>query len=120
MTEGPGPRPGLPEGIQDKLIDIGSIILRTSSLEPKTKALMAVTAATATACSHCRGEFRRTAARLGATREEIEEAEELALRMRERCRNESGLFLISRVDARSSSQEGDSEQWSRDWHAGHG
>jgi AhpD family alkylhydroperoxidase len=90
-------QPGLPEEIQDKLIDIGMIILQDGALDPKTKALIAVSTATATSCTHCRGRFKATASQLGATEEQIDEAERLALRMRERCRNESGIYLISRA-----------------------
>ncbi len=91
----------VPERIQNKLIDIGTMVLKTSVLDPKTKALIALSTATATACAHCHGQFRATAAKLGATQEEIEEAERLALRMKERCQNDSGLYLISRTDVDS-------------------
>ena len=86
----------LPEQIQDKLIDIGNMVLRTSALDTKTKALIALSAATATFCSHCHGQFRSTAKKFGATEKEIEEAERLALRMRERCEHESGLFILNK------------------------
>ncbi len=38
-------KPGIPEDIQDKLIDIGTIILKDSVLDSKTKALLAVSTA---------------------------------------------------------------------------
>ncbi|MBN1836405.1 MAG: carboxymuconolactone decarboxylase family protein, partial [Spirochaetales bacterium] len=88
----------LPDGIQDKLIDIGTAVLRTGALDLKTKALIAMATATATACSHCHGQFRATAASFGATAKEIDEADQLAVRMRQSCSNESGLYLISRAD----------------------
>ncbi|MFH1857369.1 MAG: carboxymuconolactone decarboxylase family protein [Candidatus Omnitrophota bacterium] len=85
----------LPNQIQDKIIDVGTKVIREGALEPKTKALVAVATAVSTFCTHCHGQFRATAKNLGATEEEIEEVETIALRMRQRCENETGLFKMN-------------------------
>lgn len=74
-----------PEQIQDKLIDIGSMVLKTGALDTKTKALIAISCAVATYCVHCHGQSKSIAKNFGATEQEIEEAEAIALRMREKC-----------------------------------
>ncbi|MBL7132188.1 MAG: carboxymuconolactone decarboxylase family protein [Candidatus Omnitrophica bacterium] len=84
-----------PEQIQDKLVDIGSMVLKTGALDNKTKALIGLSTAVATYCSHCHGQVRSIAKRFGATEEELEEAEAIALRMREKCQNGVGLFSLS-------------------------
>jgi len=81
-----------PEQIQDKLIDVGSMILKTSMFDIKTKALIALSTAVAAYCVHSHGQSKSIAKKLGVSEKEIEEAEAIALRMREKCRNESGLF----------------------------
>jgi len=86
----------LPEAIQDKFIDIGSMVVKTSELDPKTKALLALASAVATCCSHCHGEFTAIARKFGATDQEIEEAEALALRMRIRCQNETAFYSLNK------------------------
>jgi len=85
----------LPNEIQDKIIDIGTKVIKDSALDPKTKALVAVATATSTFCTHCHGQFRATARKLGATEREIEEVEAIALRMRQRCENDTGLFKMN-------------------------
>ncbi len=81
--------------IQDKLIDIGSMVLKTGVLDNKTKALIAISCAVATYCTHCYGQSKSIAEKFGATEEEIEEAENIALRMRQKCQNQSGLFSLN-------------------------
>lgn len=81
--------------IQDKLIDIGSMVLKTGALDNKTKALIGLSTAVVGFCSHCHGQSKSIAKRFGATEEEIEEAEAIALRMREKCQNEAGLFSLN-------------------------
>lgn len=86
----------LPSEIEEKLLEIGAMILKGNGrLDQKTRALIALSTAVAAFCSHGHGEFRSLARRLGAAEEEIEEAETIALRMRERCQTESGLFEIA-------------------------
>ena len=84
-----------PDEIQDKLIDIGSMVLKTSVLDNKTKGLIALSTAVATYCTHCHGQATSMAKKFGATEEEIEEVEAIALRMRQRCQNESELFSLN-------------------------
>ena len=81
--------------VQDKLIDTGSMILKTGQLDIKTKALIALSTAVATYCAHCHCQSKSLARRFGATEVEIEEAENIALRMRQKCQNKSGLFSFS-------------------------
>lgn len=83
------------EEIQDKLIDIGSMILKTGALDNKTRALIGLSTAVATYCNHCHGQSRSIALKFGATEEEIEEVEAIALRMRQKCQNKSGLFNLN-------------------------
>jgi len=85
------------EQIQDKLIDIGSMVLKTGTLGNKTKALLALSTAVATYCTHCYVQSKSIAKKFGATKEEIEEAEAIALRMREKCDNELGLFSLNEL-----------------------
>ena len=82
--------------IQDKLIDIGSMVLKTDTLDNKTKALIVLSTAVATYCVHCHGQSKSIALKFGATGEEIEEAEAIALRMRQKCHNEVGLFSLNK------------------------
>lgn len=81
--------------IQDKLIDIGSMVLKTGVLDNKTRALIALSTAIASSCSHCHGQSKSLARKFEATEEEIEEAEAIAIRMRQKCQNESGLFNLN-------------------------
>ncbi|MBL7132060.1 MAG: carboxymuconolactone decarboxylase family protein [Candidatus Omnitrophica bacterium] len=73
------------EQIQDKLIDTGSMILKTGHLDIKTKALIGLSTAVTTYCVHCHYQSKSLARRFGATEVEIEEAENIALRMRQKC-----------------------------------
>ena len=84
-----------PEQIQDKLIDIGSMILKNGVLDNKTRALIGIATAVTSFCSHCHGQSKSIAKKFGATEEEIEETEAIALRMREKCCNESMLFKLN-------------------------
>jgi len=47
--------------IQDKLIDIGSMILKTGILDNKTKALIGLSTAVAAYCAHCHGQSKSIA-----------------------------------------------------------
>ncbi|MCG2659059.1 MAG: carboxymuconolactone decarboxylase family protein [Kiritimatiellae bacterium] len=85
----------IPEAIQDKLIDVGDVVLRNSNLDIKTKALIGLACAVTGFCSHCHGQCVSLAWKLGASPAEIEEAEAIALRIRERCNNETGLYRLS-------------------------
>lgn len=85
----------LPEAVQDKLIDVGEMVLRKGSLAPEVKALVALCAAVACHCTHCHGEFRKMARSLGRTDQEIEEAVKIAMRMRERCANETAFYKMA-------------------------
>ena len=71
------------EQTQDKLIDIGSIILKRDSLDIKTKALIGLSAAIATYCVHCHGQSKSIAKKFGASEEEIKQTEDIAMRMRQ-------------------------------------
>ena len=84
----------LPTPIQDKLIDIGSMVLKQTSLDKETKVLIAVATSVACYCSHSHGEFKIIARKLGLSSEQIEEAEDIGLRMREKGQNSSGLFRM--------------------------
>ena len=85
----------IPEAIQDKLIDVGDLVLRTSNLDTKTKVLVGLACAVTGFCSHCHGQCASWARKLGASQAEIEEAESIALRVRERCNNETRLYNLS-------------------------
>ncbi|MBL7130994.1 MAG: carboxymuconolactone decarboxylase family protein [Candidatus Omnitrophica bacterium] len=84
-----------PEQIQDKLIDVGSMVLKTGYLNIKTKALIGLSTAVATYCAHCHYQTKSLARKFGATELEIEEAENIALRMRQKCHIESRLFSLN-------------------------
>ncbi|NOZ22077.1 MAG: hypothetical protein GXP25_13425 [Planctomycetes bacterium] len=84
----------LPEAVQDKLIDIGEMVLRRSNLKAEAKALIAISASVACRCTHCHGEFKKMAKKLGVVEKEIDEAIEIAVRMRQRCENEGGLYRL--------------------------
>jgi len=86
-----------PEQIQDKLINIGSMVLKTGALDIRTKALIGLSAAVASFCSHCHGQLRSIAKKFGVTEVEIEEVENIALRMRQKCQNQSGLFSLNEL-----------------------
>lgn len=83
------------EQIQDKLIDIGSMVLKKGALDNKTRALIALSTAVATYCVHCHGQSKSLAMKFEATEDEIEESEAIALRMRKKCQNEFGLFSLN-------------------------
>ncbi|MFH0924799.1 MAG: carboxymuconolactone decarboxylase family protein [bacterium] len=83
------------EQIQDKLIDIGSMVLKTGALDNKTRSLIALSTAIVSCCSHCHGEMEAMARKFEATKEEIEEAESIALRMRKKCENKFGLVKLN-------------------------
>ena len=51
--------------------------------------------------SHSHGYFVDMASKLGARELQIEEAEEIAIRMRQRCDNEEGLYSLTNEDAAS-------------------
>jgi AhpD family alkylhydroperoxidase len=85
----------LPHSVQDKVIDVGALILRTGAVENKEKALVALSCAMATSCAHCHGEFVALARKLGATQSEIDEVEAIAERVRQRCENETGLYRLN-------------------------
>ena len=80
----------LPDEIQDKLTDVGCMIIKTGKLDNKTKALTALSAAAACYCVHCCGQARSIAEKFGATDEEIEEVRIIALRTREKCQMKPG------------------------------
>jgi len=71
--------------VQDKLIDTGSMVLKTGHLDIKTKALISLSTAIATYCAHCHYQSKSLARKFGATEVEIEEAENIALQMRQKC-----------------------------------
>jgi len=83
------------EAIADKLIDVGSAVIKNESLEVKSKILCAISSSLASYCTHCHGQFVAMARKYGLDEEEIREAEAIGLRMRERCPNESGLYKMN-------------------------
>ena len=85
----------LPRAVEDKVIDVGALVLRAGAVDNKGKALVAVSCALASYCTHCRGEFAALARKLGATEAEIDEVEAIASRVRQRCDNETGLYRMS-------------------------
>lgn len=85
----------IPEPVQDKLIDIGTLVLRNGNLGHKARALVGLACAVTGFCAHCHGQCRSLAEKFGATEGEIEEAEAIALRVRERCADETGLYSLS-------------------------
>ena len=106
-----------PDGIQDKLIDIGSMVLKTGTLDNKTKALIALSTAIATYCIHCRDQSKSLARKFGATEVEIEDAENIALRMRQKCQNQSGSFSFNALTETPNclNLEGGEGYINRDW-----
>ena len=85
----------VPRPVEDKIIDVGALVLRDGAVENKEKALVALSCAVASFCTHCHGEFAALARKLGATDAEIEEVEAIAERVRQRCANEAGLFRLN-------------------------
>ncbi len=87
----------VPEQIQDKLIDFGSRVLKIGTLDNKNKAktLIALSTAVVTYCVHCHGQSKSLAKKFETTEIEIDEAENIALRMRQKCQNKSGLFNLN-------------------------
>ena len=83
------------EAIADKLIDVGSAVIKNESLEVKSKILCAISSSLASYCTHCHGQFVGMARRFGLDEEGIGEAEAIGARMRERCANESGLYRLN-------------------------
>lgn len=86
------------EQIQDKLIDIGNMVLKRSVLDNKTKALIALSTAVAAYCIHCHTQSKSIAKNFGATEEEIEEIEAIALRMRQKCQNEFDYLALKPIE----------------------
>ena len=89
----------LPQRVQEKLLDIGNLVISEGSLDSRAKALIALATAVSSYCSHSHGYFADMAKKLGATEAEIEEAEEIAMRVRQRCDNEMGLYSLTEEDA---------------------
>jgi len=85
----------VPRPVQDKMIDVGALVLRDGAVENKEKALVAMSCAVASFCTHCRGEFATLARKLGATQAEIDEVEAIARRVRQRCENGTALYRLS-------------------------
>ncbi len=85
----------LPRSVEDKMIDVGALVLRTGAVGNKEKALVAVSCAVASFCTHCHGEFAALARKLGASEAEIDEVEAIARRVRQRCENETGFYRLS-------------------------
>lgn len=96
---------GLPRDVQKKLMEIKSMVIRDGPLDRKTKALIAVASAVTAYCTHCHGDISFMARKMGLSDEEIAEAEEIALRMRERCPNEYGLYRIGTFTADGFNKE---------------
>ncbi|MFW6164128.1 MAG: carboxymuconolactone decarboxylase family protein [Planctomycetota bacterium] len=84
-----------PQAVQDKVIDVGSMVLRSSALTGREKAYVALGCAVALRCTHCHGAMVRLARKLEATAQEIEQAEAIAQRVRQPCENETGVFLLT-------------------------
>ncbi len=85
----------VPRPVEDKVIDVGALVLRTGAVDNKEKALVAVSCAVASFCTHCHGEFSALARKLGATQAEIDEVEAIAKRVRQRCENEAALYRLN-------------------------
>jgi len=85
----------LPRPVEDKVIDVGALVLQTGAVDNKEKALVAVGCAVASFCTHCHGQFATLARKLGATQAEIDEVETIAQRVRQRCENEAGLYRLN-------------------------
>ncbi len=100
-----------PQQIQDKLIDIGSMVLKTGALDNKTRVLIALSTSFATYCAHCYGQAKSLAKKFGVTEKEIEEAENIALRMREKCKNQFGLFSLNEQLGTPKSSEFERGDW---------
>ena len=95
----------IPQPIQDKLIDVGTLVLGTGTLDSRTNALVALSCAVTGFCTHCHGQCVSLARKFGAAEEEIEEAEAIALRVRERCQNKTGLYTMSQSSQTSACRE---------------
>ena len=85
----------IPEAVQDKLIDVGDLVLRNGNLDHKTRSLVGLACAITSFCAHCHGQCGSLARKFGATEVEIEEVEAIALRVRERCANKNALYSLS-------------------------
>ncbi len=72
--------------IREKLSLIGKLVLMNGKLDVKTKALIALSSAASVSCGHCKEQSKKMAQKFGADGEEIKEAEELAVKVREKCR----------------------------------
>jgi AhpD family alkylhydroperoxidase len=84
-----------PQAVQNKIIDVGSMVLRDGALSSRERALVALACSVAAQCTHCHGAMVRLARKLEATAEEVKEAEAIAKRARQRCEDESGLYLLA-------------------------
>ena len=92
--EGDG-RVSYTKNIQDKIIDIGGMVLSNSALDTRTKTLLAIATSVSSYCTHCRGEFKAVGRKMGLSEKEIEEAERIGMSMRERCPHEFGLYKMN-------------------------
>ena len=85
----------LPEAVSDKMIDVGTIVIKNGSLDTKTKILCAISSSIASYCTHCHGQFRDMARKSGLTDKQISEAEAIGMRIRQKCSNESGFYSLT-------------------------
>lgn len=85
----------VPQAVEDKIIDVGNLVLRNGPLSSRERALVALGCSIASCCTHCNGALRRLARKLEATQEEIEQVEAIAARVRQRCANEAGLYSLT-------------------------